>query len=215
MKISDLLYEAKIESRLRDTGRQVMLSNSWNATWQHEHTKFGDLTPELEQFLLDKCWFDPPASHGKKDFPFSGANVSMLRGYYHAHMHFGKVVIIYQVDAEHVKLYMAGDHKIVEGGGNLATLGRTVRRLQEMPWKTIPAPARHVQSVLDDQIIQATNDWLQLLADGGATLNQLYKFAQNIREFIHIQPYVSWEPKLETLTPKQLQQMVIDFLKKN
>jgi hypothetical protein len=212
MRISELLAEAIHTIRLRAISRGVLISNSWNTTWNAEHSKFGDLNPELRNFLIDKCYYDPPPAHGKKDYMFSSAYVADLKGISHAHMQFGKVVIIYEVLANHVRLYVAGDHKIVESGG-LPTLGRTIKRLKDMPWQPEEAPVIPVTNNLAPEVAQAVSDWLDMLASEPARLNDLYKFAQNDKLLVPLLPYMSWEPQLKKLSVGQLQQLVIAHLK--
>jgi hypothetical protein len=214
MKISELLYEVIGTTRRRSQPRSVVVSNSWNNTWEHEHTKYGDLTEELNNFLIDKCYYDPPPPHGKKDYLFSSAHLADLKGIGHAHMHFGKVVIIYETQANQVRLFVAGDHKIVESGG-LPDLARKVKRLKSFPWQDYPTPQIPKTESVDSQVVQAVTDWLLMLGSDPARLNDLYKFAHNDRMIVPLLPYMSWEPMLKNLSVAQLQQMVIDHLKQS
>lgn len=213
MKISDLLCEAITTTRKRAQARTVHISNSWDQTWQSEHKRYGDLAEELRNFLMDKCYYDPPPPHGKKDYLFSG-NIALLKGIGHAHMHFGKVVIIYEVTHNDVRLYVAGDHKIVESGG-LPDLGRTVKRLKNMPWSTMPTPEISVLSDVSEPVIQAVNEWLAMLMSEPAKVNDLHKFAQNDKMIVPLIPYMSWEPMLKDLTVHQLQSLVTTHLKQS
>ena len=214
MKIHELLAEAKVESRRRSEPRSVMASNLWPKTWEFEHTKFGGLEPELKNFLIDKCYYDPPPAHGKKDFLFSGANVKGLKGIGHAHLHFGKVVIIYEVQADRVLLLLAGDHKIVESG-NLAVLGAQLKRLKDQPWTAWETPAIVQNTSLDDHIQQAAQEWLQMLASDPSLLSSLHKFAKDQRAVVYLVPYIAWEPKIKDLPAEQLQSLAIAFLKQS
>lgn len=212
MKIQELLCESIGSTKQRAQPRSVLLSNSWPSTWEFEHKKFGDLTSELDSFLIDKCYYDPPPPSGKKDYLFSSANIADLKGIAHAHMHFGKVVIIYEVVRDQVRLYVAGDHKIVETGG-LAELGRTVKRLKNLNWQPYATPEMPITNKLTSEVKQAVNDWLDMLASEPTRLHDLYKFAQNDKLIIPLIPYMSWEPELENLSVAQLQQLVVAHLK--
>jgi hypothetical protein len=214
MKISDLLCEAKSESHKRAEPRGVQLSHSWDKTWQFEHTKFGDLTSDLDNFLIDKAYYDPPPAHGKKDYVFSASYVPLLKGMSHAHMHFGKVVIIYEVTANHVRLYLAGDHKIVESG-SLQDLGKQLKRLKNQPWQDVSAPVIPVVDQLSPEINQAAQDWLQLLASDPARLNDLHRFVKDERAILSLLPYVPWEPMLANVSAQQLQNLVTQFLRQS
>lgn len=213
MKIQELLCEGIISVKRRAQPRSVVLSNNWPNTWEFEHKKFGDLTPELHSFLIDKCYYNPPAPSGKKDYLFSSANIADLKGIAHAHMHFGKVVIIYEVVSDQVRLYLAGDHKIVETGG-LPELGRTVKRLKKSSWQPYPTPEIPITDELTPEVKQSVTDWLDMLTSEPARQNDLYKFAQNDKLITPLLPYMSWEPELENLSVAQLQQLVIAHLKR-
>lgn len=216
MKIAELLDEAKVSSVLRENPRRVLLSNQWESTWEFEHTKFGDLTPELDAFLSDKCWFDPPPAHGKKDFPFGGSNLRDLRGIWHAHMHFGKVVIIYQIESDAVKLFVAGDHKMVETGG-LTDLANAVKRLKKQEWTEVPAPSRPVRDdvEVDSATQAAVDEWIELLSQDQSTIYLLHRFAQDKRNVLPLVSYFALEPNLANVSVEWLQKMVIAFLNKS
>lgn len=214
MKINDLLVEARVDSLLRSEARSVLVSNVWDATWNKEHTKFGDLTQELLNLLLDKCWFDPPPAAGKKDYPFGGANIPDLRGIWHAHMHFGKVVIVYQAEANSVRLYIAGDHKMVEAG-HLALLGTTVKRLKKGTWTQVATPQRQIIDDITPHVQKAAQEWFALLADDAAMNAALYKFSQDKRNLLPLLPYIDYQPVLKHVPVDSLQKLAVAFLKQS
>lgn len=211
MKIQELLSEATVESRLREQPRNVAVSNSWDKTWDQESSRFGDLSGELENFLLDKCWFDPPPLHGKKDGPV-GAGIPSLRGMFHAHMHFGKVIIIYKIEENTLRLYLAGDHKIVEKD-HLSTLGEQVKKLNKQTWTTNPGPERKVQLDITPAVHDAATQLLELLSEDSSTRNMLYRFAEDLRNVPPLLPYISYEPLLQDVPLETIQKLVKSHLK--
>ncbi len=190
-----------------------MESTSWSKTWGTESARFGNIDPELKTFLLDKCWFDPPPLYGKKDGPVGG-KIALLKGIFHAHMHFGKVVIIYKVEAESIRLYVAGDHKIVEKDF-LGDLGRQIKNLDKLTWTSSKPPDRAVTSDVTPDVESAAMQLIELLNDDPATRNLLYRFQQDLRNAVPLLPYFNYEPLILNLPLETLQGIVRNFFKKS
>jgi mRNA-degrading endonuclease YafQ of YafQ-DinJ toxin-antitoxin module len=76
--------------------------------------------PEFEeiftQFLKAKI-ADPRAPFGQKDKPFMDSKNLGLRGWNHAHMIYGKVILTYKVQQNVITLAAVTDHLSVEGVG--------------------------------------------------------------------------------------------------
>ena len=215
MKISELLAEGTFSHQLRETPRTIRVSSSWHKTWQKSALGFDGVEQELEQFYLDKCWFNPPLPYGKKDYPFSG-NLKDLKGMDHAHMHFGKVVVIYNVDQQHVNMYVAGDHKIVESGG-LATLGKQVQNLKKGTWSEEPAPARKVTPVdnVPEGIKQAILELYEVMQSDATAYKVLRQFAQDDQQYWQLIPYQQMNPDLNKVTPKTMHDLAVAFLQQS
>lgn len=209
MKIAELFAEADVRSVVRKMPREILISNNWQKSWQKAREGFAGVDDELKQFYLDKIWFDPPLPYGKKDGPL-GANLSKLKGMGHAHMHFGKLVIIYKVDGQTLRMYLAGDHRIVEKGG-LTKLGEIVDNLHDKPWMTIEAPEREVQSDVhaDPELELAVQEWLQLMDSDPDTYKVLRRFAQDDKNYWQLAPYAALDDRLHKLTVQALHKRVI------
>lgn len=215
MKIEELLAEATMSHVLRKVGRSIKLSNVWEKTWTKAALGWDGVEDELKQFYQDKCWFDPPLSFGKKDYPMGG-NLEKLRGFQHAHMHFGKLVVVYRVEGDHVLMYVAGDHKIVEAGG-LTALSKLVPNLTKDAWTTIPAPARTVvpQNAVPDHITQAIQDLYELMLSDPDANRVLRAFAQDDKKYWQIIPYQQLNPELLDVTALTMHELAVAFLQQS
>jgi hypothetical protein len=209
MKIAELLAEVVVSSVVRKTPREILISNNWNKSWQKAREGFAGVDDELKQFYLDKIWFDPPLAYGKKDGPV-GTNLAKLKGMGHAHMHFGKLVIIYKVDGQTLRMYLASDHKTVEKGG-LTKLGELVDSLHNKTWTAIEAPAREVQSDVheDPELEQAVTEWLELMDSDPDTYKALRRFAQDSKNYWQLAPYAGLDDRLSKLTVEALHKKVV------
>lgn len=69
--------------------------------------------PQLEQNFIDFCDVKRLGERfGSKDLPFTG---DALVGYMHAHLVHGKVIVIYSLRDNVLKLYDIGEHSITDG----------------------------------------------------------------------------------------------------
>jgi hypothetical protein len=209
MKISELLAEGDVHSVVRKMPREILISNNWTKSWLKAREGFVGVDDELKDFYLDKIWFDPPLPYGKKDGPL-GSNLPKLKGMGHAHMHFGKVVIIYKLDGQTLRMYFASDHKIVEKGG-LTKLGELVDNLHDKPWMPIQAPEREVTSDVqsDPELEQAVQEWLELMDSDPETYKVLRRFAQDDKNYWQLAPYAALDARLSNLKVQALHQKVI------
>ena len=209
MKISELLSEGDVHSVVRKTPREILISNNWTKSWLKAREGFEGVDNELKDFYLDKIWFDPPLPYGKKDGPL-GSNLPKLKGMGHTHMHFGKVVIIYKVDGQTLRMYLASDHKIVEKGG-LPRLGELVDKLKDSVWTTQDPPPRDVKSDVqeDPELAQAVQEWLALMDSDPDTYKVLRRFAQDDKNYWQLAPYAALDDRLSNLKVQTLHKMVI------
>ena len=209
MKIAELLAEGDVRSVVRKVPREILISNNWQKSWLKAREGFAGVDDELKDFYLDKIWFDPPLPYGKKDGPL-GSNIPKLKGVGHAHMHFGKLVIIYKVDGSTLRMYLASDHRIVEKGG-LTKLGEIVDNLHDKSWMTIEAPEREVQSDVhtDPELELAVQEWLQLMDSDPDTYKVLRRFAQDDKNYWQLAPYAALDDRLHKLTVQALHKRVI------
>ena len=209
MKISELLPEAIVKTVLRVIPRDILVSKNWQKTWQKAREGFPGVDQELADFYLDKIWFDPPQPYGKKDGPLGGS-IHKLKGFSHVHMHFGKVVVIYKVEANTLKMYVAGDHKIVETGG-LTRLSDTVTQLDTMAWSQIEAPERLVKLGVeeDPELAEAAQEWMELMDSDPETRKSLRRFAQDIQNYWQLVPYLALDPRLEPLQVDVLHKLAV------
>lgn len=212
MKISELLTEATLTHVLRDVPRMIRVSNLWHKTLQKSATGFNEVAEELQQFYLDKCWFDPPLIYGKKDYPF-GANLKALKGMDHVHMHYGKVIVIYNVDKMYVNMYVAGDHKIVETGG-LAALGKLVKKLKDDVWHVEVAPKRQVTppDQVPEETVQAIRDLYEVMSTDTQAYKVLRQFTQHMDHYWQLIPYQKMNPDLHNVTPQTMHDMAVAFM---
>jgi hypothetical protein len=197
----------------RNTAREIWVSNNWHKSWIKAREGFPGVDAELQDFYQDKVWFDPPISYGKKDGPL-GSNIPRLKGMAHVHMHFGKVVVIYKVEADVLKMYVAGNHKMVESGG-LAALGDLVYNLNNGNWQQIPAPEFKMDTPAvqhSPEQAQAVQVWCEMLDTDHAASRALRQFASDMKNYWQIRPYVDMDPTLKTMQVATLHELVVAYL---
>ena len=111
------LFEA-VDSRLRDAGEShvtVKITKRFAKDFKNFRT-IPTMVQEFERFLDTKV-ANINASFGKKDGQWMGGTVSKLNGWRHAHLFFGKAVIIYKAFGNTLILAAITDHLSIEGSG--------------------------------------------------------------------------------------------------
>lgn len=174
MRISDLfpLTEA-IQSRPRTTPRIIRVSQRFEKEYAEFRDAFPDFRKLFVSFLRSKVLNDPPPQFGQKDTPFSSNNRKLV-GYWHAHIIYGKALVIYDVDGIHLTLYRVTDHLAVEASRQ-STLGNTLGTIQrDDSWDIMPLPAPDLPH---DQAERAT-DLFQTMASHPADYRTLKSYAE-------------------------------------
>lgn len=88
-----------------------------------EHSfSYPAIKQNLNTFLGERCVGECSRSVGKKDSAFSN---SMLKGFWHTHLVFGKVILIYRIDADRLYLCRVVNHMSINH------VGRQVHMLSE------------------------------------------------------------------------------------
>jgi hypothetical protein len=114
MRLAELFLFEEIESKPRAKPRVIRTSSRFAKEWRTFADAFPDFARLFEEFLKAKVLYDPPARFGKKDAPFSPS--SPLKGFWHAHIIFGKALVHYTTDRDHLSLLRVTDHLSVETG---------------------------------------------------------------------------------------------------
>ena len=93
--------------------------------------------PQLEQNFIDFCDAKRNGERfGIKDVPFS--NTGPLSGYMHVHLVHGKVILIYTLKNNVLKLYDIGEHTMSEGK-NAISMKQYLKSLDDSDFATMPS----------------------------------------------------------------------------
>lgn len=112
-ELFDALSE-DVESHLRAKPRVIRTSNRFAKEWRTFADAFPDFEKLFEDFLRAKVLYDPPMKFGKKDS--AGVPNTPLKGFWHAHIIYGKALVHYVVDRDVLTLLRVTDHLSVEAG---------------------------------------------------------------------------------------------------
>lgn len=172
MDLYDLFEANTVVSKKRDLPRAIMMSRRC----QKEAAEFGKSFPDFKKIFLDfvnvKISHDPPVLFGKKDGPLGGSSNAVFdQRYWHAHIIFGKAIIIYRIDRDNLYLYRVTDHLAVEGSG----IKQLARSLNDPEWTSIQAPSSEPQ--LSPEQEELAKDLFQTMREHPDDYNVLRTFA--------------------------------------
>ena len=121
-----------VQSRLREPKEgavTIATTKRFDKEFASFVRKFPDLVHEFDMFHTSKI-ADIDMPFGKKDTQWSGGSVSGLTGWWHAHLLFGKIVIIYRPVGKKLVLASVTDHLSVEGTGlRIRSLGEYLSKV--------------------------------------------------------------------------------------
>lgn len=118
MRIQDLL-EHVIKT-------QILATKRFKKDYQEFVRAFPTFKDTFAEFIKHKH-VSPQEPFGKKDYPFKG---KLFNGWEHAHIVFGKAMVIYKSSPEQILLAAVVDHLSVEGTGNrIQALAKYVKDL--------------------------------------------------------------------------------------
>jgi len=124
--------EEAVQSRLREPiegAVTLATTKRFDKEFASFVRKFPNLVYEFDEFLTSKI-ADIDKPFGKKDTQWSGGAVAGLTGWWHAHLLFGQIMIIYRPVGKKLVLASVTDHLSVEGKGlRIRSLGEYLSKV--------------------------------------------------------------------------------------
>lgn len=212
MRIEELfpLLEAEVFTRDREAPRVIRISTRFRKEWNEFSAAFKDFEENFESFLRLKALKDPPPLFGKKDGPL-GTDVKTLKGVMHAHIIFGKALVIYRTSGDYLTLYRVTDHLAVETG-RLTDLGSQVRTIDrnspnDDDWEPIPVPPKP----LSDPQKEAVQRLFMTMTEHPVDYGVLASFAAGKSD--EMLTFLELEPTLVSVDTDALRRAAQDFLR--
>jgi len=187
------LTEAVVDARLRATPRTIRVSKRFLKDWPSFANSFVDAEPALEDFLRVKALYDPPVAFGKKDGP-----LQFIKGYWHSHLVFGRVIVFYRIERDDLWLYRVTDHSVINGERKTSDMGLSLVQQDNHEWSVMSVPSVR----LPDEQDTAARDLFSTMMEHHADYTTLMDFAAGRSDEVLV--YVEMVPELEGVPPDQL-----------
>jgi hypothetical protein len=206
MRWSEIIREASIASKPRPVPRVIRIARRCRKEFEEFAAAFPDFERLFDDFLRTKALSDPPPLFGKKDGPL-GSNLKVLSGYWHAHIVYGKALVIYRVDAAYLTLFRITDHLAVESG-RMAQLGLQVGSIAAKDeWDTLDLPGQRLPSEQE----QAARDLFAMMKEHPADYRTLAAFVAG--KSTEALTYVGMVPELRDVSQDALRDVATKVLK--
>lgn len=121
-----------VQSRLREPAEgdvKIAVTKRFERNFATFSKSFPKMREEFDSFLDHKLK-NLDQSVGKKDTQWGGGDVDGITGWWHAHLFFGKSIVIYKPVGKTLVLAAVTDHQSVEGrGAKIKALGKYLKKI--------------------------------------------------------------------------------------
>lgn len=171
MRIREIL-EARGGAKLRTSSEDpfsIAVTKRFVKDWREFARSFPEFVEDFNNFLNDKAAnIDEPS--GKKDTQWGGGQVDGLSGWWHAHMRYGKAVVIYRPVGRRLVLAAVTDHLSVEGVGHrIKALGEYLDTVSLKPDVPLKSPMKPITVADRSEFDQASDASVDANADKPAS----------------------------------------------
>jgi mRNA-degrading endonuclease YafQ of YafQ-DinJ toxin-antitoxin module len=162
------------------------------ARFQEEFDAYARQSPNIAKRLIAFIKFKvehPDKQWDRKDTGFSGND--RLRGYRHTHLLMGKVILIYQITQNQLRLCACVEHNYVEGG-----MKAMIRYLDRLDNQSFKATMGSSEPTLDSGQRKEVVDFLyEIAADDPTSLHAAMEgnpsdLLEYLQEFLEVEPSV-------------------------
>jgi mRNA-degrading endonuclease YafQ of YafQ-DinJ toxin-antitoxin module len=178
--------EEAVQSRLREPtegGVKIAVTKRFEKDFASFAKSFPKLRDEFELFLDTKLK-NIDQSVGKKDTQWGGGAVDGISGWWHAHLFFGKAIIIYKPVGKTLVLAAVTDHLSVEGtGAKIKALGEYLKKIN---LSDDPSPASfkkqpHAITKLEPSVLKSELGF----ADDALEVDPVAEVKKQVKQFLY------------------------------
>lgn len=136
---------------IEDNRRLVVCTRKFLKELPEHAAGYPIIRQNLAAFLDERCLGECSSSAGKKDSAFSN---SMLKGFWHTHLVFGKVILIYKIDAGGIYLCRVVNHMAINHVGRQVHMLSDYLRNLEGDDFTIYSDGNETKTLCKDKVTE-------------------------------------------------------------
>jgi hypothetical protein len=137
MRWFEILKEVQFKSARKDGNHQIFVSNQFKKNFNAYRLLDRTLENDFNDFLNKKM-------NGEilsKDNPFVGP----LAGVWHYHIRFGRLILTYAMDNEHIEIYTIDDHSAYDGDKARIQLRKNIKAMDQNSFEVWYLPINKIE----------------------------------------------------------------------